>query len=167
MSTRTPQPITVPRRYPPCPLVGVGVVVFDSAGQVLLVKRGRPPRQGQWGLPGGLIDLGERLVEAARREVLEECGVAVAIRDLVAAFEPIEWDAAGQVEYHYVVLDYWAEHLSGEAVAQDDAAEVAWVAVEALAALALSAETDRVIRQAAEQRENWLTLPVRGQRPQR
>ncbi|MCL4861784.1 MAG: NUDIX hydrolase [Caldilineaceae bacterium] len=142
---RQSQPIALPRRYPLAPLVGVGVAVFNRAGEVLLVKRGRPPRQGQWGLPGGLIDLGERLVDAARREVREECGVEVEMGDLVAAFEPMEWDGEGRVEYHYVVLDYWAAHRAGEPVAQDDADEAAWVALPALEQLAVSAETRDVI----------------------
>lgn len=149
-------PISVPRRYPPCPLVGVGVAVFNQAGQVLLVKRGRPPRQGQWGLPGGLIDLGERLEDAARREVREECGIEVAIGELVAAFEPIELDDQGRVEYHYVVLDYWAHHLGGEPVAHDDAAAVRWVDLEGLAQLPVNETTQEVIRRAhaAWQRRN-------------
>ncbi|RIK41437.1 MAG: NUDIX hydrolase [Chloroflexi bacterium] len=141
-------PISVPRRYPPCPLVGVGVAVFNQAGQVLLVQRGRPPRQGQWGLPGGLIDLGERLEDAARREVREECGVEVLIGGLVATFEPIEWDDEGRVEYHYVVLDYWAHYLRGEAVARDDAAAVRWVDMEGLTQLPLNEATHDVIRRA-------------------
>jgi len=147
-SSRTPQPITANRRYPAAPLVGVGVVIFNAAGEVLLVQRGRPPRQGQWSLPGGLIDLGERLSDAARREVREECGVEVEIGELVAAFEPIVWDAEGRLEYHYVVLDYWARYLSGEPVAQDDAADIAWVARDALATRAVSAETHRVVAKA-------------------
>ena len=59
------KPITAQRRYPQAPLVGAAAAVFDAAGRVLLVRRGRPPRQGQWGLPGGLLDLGERLVDGA------------------------------------------------------------------------------------------------------
>jgi ADP-ribose pyrophosphatase YjhB (NUDIX family) len=124
------------------------VAVFNEAGQVLLVQRGRPPRQGQWGLPGGLIDLGERLADAARREVWEECGIEVAIGELVTAFEPIERDEEGRVEYHYVVLDYWADHVRGEPVAQDDAAAVQWVDLENLAQLPISATTQDVIRRA-------------------
>lgn len=143
-----PQPIIAPRRYPSAPLVGVGVVVFNDEGDVLLVQRGQPPRRGQWSLPGGLIDLGERLVDAARREVWEECGVAVEIGDLVATFEPMEWDAAGRLEYHYVVLDYWARYLSGEAAAQDDAAAVRWIALGELTTFALAPETRNVILQA-------------------
>ncbi len=143
-----PVAVTLSRRYPAAPLVGTGVAVFDDAGRVLLVRRGRPPRAGSWGLPGGLLDLGERLVDGARREVREECGIDVAIGGLVAAFEPMEYDAEGRLEYHYVVLDYWARHVAGTPVAGDDAAAVAWVAMDDLPAYALRPETLSVVRQA-------------------
>ncbi|MCE7985410.1 MAG: NUDIX domain-containing protein [Caldilinea sp. CFX5] len=145
MSERKTKPITVSRRYPAAPLVGVGVVVLNGQGEVLLIKRGKPPRAGEWSLPGGLIDLGERLEDAARREVQEECGITIAIGGFVATFEPIIYDAAGEIEYHYVLIDYWATHLAGEAVAQDDAMAVSWSPVEQLAGFMLRSETQRVI----------------------
>lgn len=145
---RTPRPITAQRRYPAAPLVGAGVAVFNQAGNVLLIQRGRPPRQGQWGLPGGLIDLGERLVEAAVREVREECGIEIDLGAQIAIFEPIEWDAAGQLEYHYVVIDYWASHRSGEAIALDDAMAVAWWPMDRLGDLPLATETRQVVQRA-------------------
>ena len=145
MNNPSTTPISIPRRYPPAPLVGVGVVVFNAQGQALLIKRGNPPRAGQWSLPGGLIDLGEKLVDAARREIREECAIKIEIGDFVATFEPIERDAAGRIEYHYVVIDFWASHVSGEPVAQDDAAAATWVDIAALPALQLNAETHRVI----------------------
>lgn len=148
MTTSMTTPITAARRYPAAPLVGVGVAVFNDAGAVLLVQRGRPPRVGQWSLPGGLIDLGERLTAAAAREVYEECGITVDVGELVGAFEPIYRDAAGQVEYHYVVLDYWARHVAGEAAAHDDAAAVAWVALADLATYAVTPEAHTLIHQA-------------------
>jgi len=148
------QPVTLPRRYPAAPMVGVAAAVFNDAGEVLLVKRGRPPRQGQWGLPGGLLDLGERLVDGARREVREECGVEVEIRDLITAFEPIQRDENGRVEYHYVVIDFWAVHVSGVASAHDDADDVAWVAESDWKAYNLAEETLAVVQSAHEQ---WLT----------
>lgn len=148
MDNRPTTPITVPRRYPPAPLVGVGVVVFNPAGQALLVKRGRPPGAGQWSIPGGLIDLGEPLADAARREVHEECAIEIELGDLVAVFQPIERDAEQRVEYHYVILDYWAKHVRGEPVAQDDAADVAWVGIESLASFKLRSDTHQVILKA-------------------
>lgn len=142
------RPVTLARRYPDAPLVGTATVVINTQGQVLLVQRGRPPRQGSWGLPGGLLDLGEKLADGARREVMEECGVDVEIVELVAAFEPLYWDEEGQLEYHYVVLDYWGRYLSGEPTASDDAATVAWVSAEELPAYNLLPDSAGVVRTA-------------------
>lgn len=153
-------PIRARRRYPDAPLVGVGVAVFDTAGRILLIRRGKPPRAGQWGLPGGLIDLGESLAAAAVREVREECGIEIDLGDLVAAFEPIQRDDAGAVEYHYVVLDYWAAHRSGDPVAHDDAADVAWVTLGELASYHLSADTMHVIHQAYQAWRCVATAPT-------
>lgn len=136
------------RRYPDAPLVGVAAAVFDDAGRVLLVQRGRPPRAGSWGLPGGLLEVGETLVAGVQREVREECGVEIAVGAVAGVFEPITHDEVGRVEYHYVVVDFWARWGSGEAQAQDDAAAVAWVALDALDAYDLLPESRRVVEQA-------------------
>lgn len=141
------EPIRVERRYPPAPLVGVGVVVFNAQGEVLLVQRGHPPRQGEWSLPGGLLDLGERSIDAARREVREECAIEVEIGGFIVTYEPIIYDEAGQLEYHYVILDYWARHVQGAAVAQDDAAAVTWTALSQLETYRLRSDTRAVIHQ--------------------
>lgn len=147
------QPVSVSRRYPGAPLVGTAVAVVDDQGRVLLVLRGRPPRAGTWGIPGGLLDLGERLVDGARREVREECGIEIEVHDLIAAFEPIVYDAEGRIEYHYVVLDYWGTLVSGEAAAADDAAAVAWASVEDMAPFALNESTTYVV---VEAHRRWL-----------
>ena len=149
------RPVTVRRRYPDAPLVGVAAVVFDAIGNVLLVQRAHPPRQGQWGLPGGLIDLGETLLEGVQREVREECGIEVEVGDLVAVFEPVHRDDAGEIEYHYVVVDYWARHVQGDLRASDDAMNAAWVAFNDLSGYALLAETRRVIEQARKMAGEW------------
>jgi ADP-ribose pyrophosphatase YjhB (NUDIX family) len=141
-------PVSERRRYPDVPRVGVGVAVFDSEGRVLLVQRGRPPSAGQWGLPGGLVELGERLADAARREVAEECAIEIELGEMVATFEPIERDAEGRVEYHYVVVDFWARQRGGVAQAQDDAAAVAWARLDELDRFALRPETREVLEQA-------------------
>ncbi len=142
------QPITVRREYPDAPLVGVAAAVFHADGRVLLVKRGRPPGMGNWGLPGGLLDLGESLEDGARREVLEECGLEIQIGGLAGIFQPIDRDDTGRIRYHYIVIDYWASHLSGQPIAQDDAADVAWVELSDMARLPMNPETRRVIRDA-------------------
>ena len=154
MKQEKTKPITVSRRYPAAPLVGVGVVVLNEQGEVLLAQRGKPPRAGEWSIPGGLLDLGERLEDAARREVREECNIEIAIGGFVATFEPILHDAAGEIEYHYVLIDYWATYLSGDLLAQDDATAAMWVAIDALADFKLRRETFQVIQDA---HAAWLT----------
>lgn len=159
-SATAPQtaPITVSRRYPGAPLVGVGVAIYNDQGQVILVQRARPPRQGTWGLPGGLIDLGETLVAAAQREVMEELGIPVEIGGLVTTFEPIYYDSEGKVEYHYVVLEYWAHYLSGTPIAQDDAGACAWVNAEDLASYALTKQQLEVLERT---HAAWRAAPAR------
>ncbi|MCP4328736.1 MAG: NUDIX hydrolase [Alphaproteobacteria bacterium] len=133
-----------PRRYPARPLVGVGVVVW-RAGEVLLVRRAKAPRQGQWGLPGGAQKLGETVFEAARREVLEETGIDADPISIVDVVDSITRDDTGAVEYHYTLVEVAAVWRAGEAVAGGDAAEAAWFGRDAIDALGLWSETVRVI----------------------
>jgi ADP-ribose pyrophosphatase YjhB (NUDIX family) len=140
------------RRYPDRPFVGVGVVVWRGQS-VLLIKRGRPPRQGQWSLPGGVQQLGETVFEAARREVREETGLEIEVVDIVAVVDSIQRDDQGGVRYHYTLVDVLAEWRAGEARAQDDAADAAWTTLDELERFDLWDETVRVIGLAAERRE--------------
>ena len=113
-------------RYPDAPRVAVGAVVFRR-GRVLLVKRGRPPAEGDWAIPGGGVDLGETLQAAAEREVLEETGVAVRAGEPVFTFDAVDRDDAGRVRFHYVIVDLAAEYVAGEPRPGDDAADARWV----------------------------------------
>lgn len=140
------------RTYPDRPFVGVGVVVWRGA-EVLLIQRGKPPRQGQWSIPGGIQHLGETVFEAGRREVREETGLEIEIVDLLAVVDSIQHDAERRVRYHYTLVDLFAEWREGEARAQDDAADVAWVALGDLGRYELWDETVRIIHLAAGRRE--------------
>jgi mutator protein MutT len=131
-------------------MVGVGAVVVRD-GHVLLERRGQPPAQGSWSLPGGLVDGGERLEEAVRREVREECGIEVEVGPLLGVFEPIVKDDDGRVRYHYVVLDYLARYISGEVVVGDDAADLRWVAFENLGEYPLLPATRDMIERGRQQ----------------
>lgn len=135
------------RLYPRRPMVGVGaVVLWDS--RVLLERRGQPPAQGSWSLPGGLVDVGETLEQAVAREVREECNIEVTVGPLLGVFEPIVHDDDGRIRYHYVVLDYLAVYASGEAAIGDDAAELQWVPVDELDAYPLLPATRDMIERA-------------------
>ena len=139
------------RLYPDRPVVGVGAVVWRDE-RVLLIRRGQPPRLGQWSLPGGGQQLGETLVAAVRREVREETGLELATIELLTTLDLIERDPDERVRFHYVLVDFTAEAPEGEPVAGDDAAAVAWFALDELAGLGLWTETLRVIDAAARQR---------------
>lgn len=139
------------RQFPDRPLVGVGAVVWRGQ-RVLLIQRSKPPRQGQWSLPGGAQHLGETLREAVTREVREETGLALSDLRLLTTLDLIEREPDGRVRYHYTLVDFTAEAPAGEPVAGDDAAAVRWFALDELDALGLWSETTRVIHEAARLR---------------
>lgn len=124
----------------PAPVPAVGVVCLRGE-TVLLIRRGRPPRMGEWSLPGGRIEPGEPAAEAALRELREEAGVEAEITGLLDVVDGI-FPEAGR---HYVLIDYAARWLSGEPVAGDDAVEARFVAREEVEALVDWDETRRVI----------------------
>ncbi|AIY90074.1 NUDIX hydrolase [Geoglobus acetivorans] len=116
------------RRYPERPLVGVGAVIVRDR-KILLVKRANEPNKGKWSVPGGLVRRGERLEEALEREIREELGVEVVVKDVACVTDEVILDENGVVEYHYVIIDFFAE-ITGEPRAMSDAEEVAWVELD-------------------------------------
>jgi ADP-ribose pyrophosphatase YjhB (NUDIX family) len=132
------------RRYPAHPLLGVGALIFGEQG-VLLVERGRPPLEGYWSLPGGLVETGERLEDAVVREVSEETGLAVSPGRIATVFERIMPEESGRCEYHYVLVDFYCEVDGGQLQAGDDSKTVGWFAVSDLASLKLTEGTREII----------------------
>lgn len=120
------------REYPEAPRVGVGAVVLRD-GHVLLVRRNRPPAQGKWSIPGGLVNLGETTKAAAVREVVEECGLTVRLLGLAGVVDRVIRDPDGRIRYHYVLVDYAAVPVSGEVRPGSDAAEARWVPIAEIA----------------------------------
>jgi ADP-ribose pyrophosphatase YjhB (NUDIX family) len=139
------------REYPARPIIGVGVVVWHGE-RVLLVQRGRPPRQGQWSLPGGAQQLGESLAEAARREVREETGLSVDLGEVIATVDSIQRDPDGRVRYHYTLIDFAAEAQGAELRPGDDAADARWFELDQIERLGLWSETLRIIELARARR---------------
>ncbi len=137
------------RRYPSRPILGVGALIIDN-GRILLVERGREPLKGWWSLPGGVLEAGERLEEALRREVREETGLEIEILRLLEVFERIMLDDAGVPEYHYVLMDYLCRPAGGDLCAADDASCVAWVDEVGLKDLKITEGTPAVIVRAFE-----------------
>jgi|SRR5579872_2723327 len=140
------------REYPDRPIIGVGAVVLH-AGKFLSVLRGSPPLQGLWSLPGGALELGEKLREGVVREVLEETGIVVAPASVIEVFDRLQHDAEGRVQYHYVLVDYLCEYISGEPLAGDDAVGVKWVSLKDLDGMDMPDFTKSVIRKAAKMSE--------------
>jgi len=135
------------REYPPQPLVGVGGVVLENE-TVLLVRRALEPLRGEWSLPGGLVELGETLTDALRREIREETGLAVRIGPTVEVLDRIHRDVQGRVRFHYVIVDYLCHVESGQANAASDAAEICWADRAHLPEFGLRPETLAVIEKA-------------------
>ncbi len=124
-----------PREYPSAPIAGVGAVIVKG-DKVLLVRRGREPLLGQWSLPGGAVELGESLEQAIVREVKEETGLAIAPVKILKVFDRIERDSAGEVRFHYVLVDFLCtQNLTmseDELLAASDVSELRWVPVAGL-----------------------------------
>lgn len=134
-----------PTLYPERPRLAVGVVVFRE-GRVLLVRRGRPPAEGQWAFPGGSVEIGETLAQAAEREALEETGVVVRAGDPCGCLDVIQTDAQGRVRFHYVVIDLLADYVKGAPRPGGDAADACWADAATFARLPVNAGTAELLR---------------------
>ena len=127
-------------KYPIEPMLAVGGVVREQ-GRVLLVKRANPPSMGQWSIPGGRVELGETLAQAVERELLEETGLKVRCGDPITHVEVINHDFVGRVRFHYLILDFWAEWLSGSPRAGGDVLQVGWFSRQDLDQAGISTTT--------------------------
>jgi 8-oxo-dGTP diphosphatase len=133
------------REYPDHPLVGIGVIIIEN-GRVLLIKRGQPPLMGEWSIPGGMLELGETVREAAVREAHEETGLTVEPGELLGVFDRVIHDEQNRVRYHYVLIDFLCNRISGEVQAAGDADDAQWFTQEEVAKLSLAKDTAEVVR---------------------
>ena len=147
------------RHYPDRPLVGVGAVIFRG-GEVLLVRRGQEPAKGSWSLPGGLVELGEGLEAALVREVMEETGLFVKVLGITAVLERVYRDAEENIPYHYVLIDFACDYVSGEVTPASDITAAQFVSREKLKDISLASFTSQVIERAWEQKETGAFLPI-------
>jgi 8-oxo-dGTP diphosphatase len=135
------------RSYPERPIIAVGgVVIYDS--RVLLIRRGQPPLEGRWSIPGGILEIGETIAEGIEREMREETSVQVRVRDLIEIYEKVLRDEEERPQYHFVILDYVCEFVEGTAEAGGDVSEVMWASEQELESLMLTTAANRVIRKA-------------------
>lgn len=111
-------------------VTSVVAVIINDVGEVLLTKRNIPPFKGDWVMPGGKINLGEQIVRALKREVMEEVGLAVEVQNLLDVFEHV---TPGDDHYHFVILYYRCHLISSEIIHNDEeVSEVRWVSPEDL-----------------------------------
>lgn len=137
---------TLKREFPDHPLVGVGGVVIHR-GRVLLIRRGGEPLKGEWSIPGGLVELGEGLEEAARRELKEETGLDVKPLEVLEVFDRI-FRERGRVRYHFVIVDFACRLKSGRLRPGSDVLEARWVRREELPLYGLTRKARSVINNA-------------------
>ena len=138
-----PEPIN---DYPTAPRVAVGAIVIKDS-EVLLVRRANAPAQDVWAIPGGSVNLGESLQQAAEREIREETSVRIRAGEPVFTFDYIDRDTAGRVRFHYVIVDLMADYICGEPQPGDDAADARWVSAEAIKMLKVSAMTLELLKE--------------------
>jgi 8-oxo-dGTP diphosphatase len=132
------------REYPETPIAGVAAVIFSDES-VLLVRRGNEPSKGRWGIPGGVVELGETDEEAVAREVKEETGLEVRPVRFLTAFDSIVRDDQGRVRFHYILFEYLCEAVEGTLHASSDAQEARWFILSSLSSIDILPWTKRFI----------------------
>jgi mutator protein MutT len=139
------------RDYPERPIVAAGAVIVEQ-GRVLVVKRAAEPLQGHWSIPGGAVELGETLRQAAAREAREETGLAVEAGELLGVFDSVYRDSCGRIQYHYVLVEFLCRRLGGELRAASDVTAARWISPAELPELQIAETAANVIRKALS---NW------------
>ena len=137
------------REYPEQPIVGVGAVVFQD-NDILLVKRGQPPAMGIWAIPGGVLNLGEKLRDGVAREVLEECMITIEVGDIIDVIDAVIRDDKGSIQFHYVLCDFLAEYKAGQVHPASDVLDANWFKYSEVLVLNTTRGTQKVVKRAFE-----------------
>lgn len=142
------------REYPPNPIPGVAAVVFKDS-HVLLTIRGNEPAQGYWGLPGGVVKIGEKVEEAVIREVYEETKISVIPVKLLQVYNSIHRDELDRCRFHYILIEYLCEYQEGHPEAADDAVDAKWIKLENLRKINITPGTRKFIEKIAKQEAEY------------
>jgi 8-oxo-dGTP diphosphatase len=151
------------REYPDRPIVAVGAAVCRG-DKVLIVQRAREPSFGMWTVPGGMVDLGERLQEAAAREVREECGIEIEVGPVVEVIDNIVHDDEGRVRFHYTIVDLAARYVSGDLSPNDELMDAAWITPDQFEAYDVRPKAQAVLRKALHVQRDGSLPPDPAQR---
>ena len=133
------------REYPVAPIVAVGVIIRED-DRIVLIRRDQEPARGVWTFPGGAVELGESLHDAARREALEETGLRVELGDVVTVIDHVARDEAGRVRYHYVIVDYFARPVGGSLQSATDVSDARWFCLADLDGLDMTEKAEELAR---------------------
>ena len=138
------------REYPAAPIVAVGVIIRQG-DQILLIRRAKEPSKGCWTFPGGAVELGERLPEAARREAREETGLEVEIFEVATVIDNVVRDEKGRIRYHYVIVDYFARPVGGLLQSATDVSDARWFRLDDLAGLDMTEKAGQLAQELLRQ----------------
>lgn len=136
----------VRREYPAAPIVAVGVIIREG-DRIVLIRRDKEPSKGCWTFPGGAVELGESLHDAARREAWEETGLDVAIGEVATVLDHVVRDESGSVRYHYVIVDYFARPTWGSLQSASDVSDARWFRLTDLDGLDMTEKAEQLARE--------------------
>ena len=133
------------RDYPLAPIVAVGAIVLDGE-RIVLIRRAKEPSRGLWTFPGGAVELGEPVREAVRREVLEETGLEIEVGEVALVLDSVSRDPEGRVQYHYVIIDFYARPVGGALRPGSDVSDVRWASRRDVESLPMTEKAQEIAR---------------------
>ncbi|MFC2037295.1 NUDIX hydrolase [Chloroflexota bacterium] len=134
------------REYPKAPIVAVGVII-RSGDRIALIQRDKEPSKGLWTFPGGAVELGETVRDAAQREALEETGLAVELGEVAAVVDNMVHDEEGRIHYHYIILDFFARPAGGRLQPGTDVSDARWASLADLDSLDMTEKAGQLARE--------------------
>ena len=134
------------REYPASPIVAVGVIIREN-DRIVLIQRDKEPAKGLWTFPGGAVELGETVHQAARREALEETGLEIEVGEVPIILDAVFRDDKGIVQYHYVIIDFHARPTGGELRPGSDVSDVRWAGLSDVETLPMTDKAQEICRE--------------------